>query len=51
MPGTFRATKAEIRAANRPVPVIPAKAGIHLLWADVDPRLRGGDSNRDKWYE
>jgi hypothetical protein len=37
MPATFHATKAEIWAANRPVPVIPAKAGIHLLSTDVDP--------------
>jgi hypothetical protein len=51
MPATSHATKAEIRAANRPVPVIPAKAGIRLLWPDVDPRLRGGDRNRDIWYE
>jgi len=39
MPATFPVTKAETWAANRPVPVIPAKAGIHLLWPDVDPRL------------
>jgi hypothetical protein len=51
MPATFPVTKAEIQAANRPVLVIPAKAGIHLLWPDVDPRLRGGDSNSDLWYE
>jgi len=51
MPATFPVTKAETWAANRPVPVIPAKAGIHLLWRGVDPRLRGGDSNGDLWYE
>ena len=28
---------------NRPMRVIPAKAGIHPLPGDVDPRLRGGD--------
>jgi hypothetical protein len=51
MPATLHATKAEIRAANRPVPVIPAKAGIHLLWTDMDPRLRGGDRKRDVCYD
>jgi hypothetical protein len=28
---------------NRPTRVIPAKAGIHPLPRDLDPRLRGGD--------
>jgi hypothetical protein len=28
---------------NRPMRVIPSKAGIHPLPGDVDPRLRGGD--------
>jgi hypothetical protein len=51
MPATFPVTKPEIWAANRPVPVIPAAAGIHLWWRDVDPRLRGGDSYGDLRYE
>jgi hypothetical protein len=51
MPATFPDTKAEGRAANRTVPVIPAKAGIPWLFPDMDPRLRGGDSNGDLWYE
>jgi hypothetical protein len=32
---------------NRPMRVIPAKAGIYPLPRDVDPRLRGGDEGRD----
>ena len=51
MPATFPVTKPESRVANRPVPVIPAKAGIHLLSPALDPRLHGGDSNGDLWYE
>jgi hypothetical protein len=51
MPATFPVTKAETWAADRPVPVIPAKTGIHLLWPDVDPaqgsrqsRVRSGSA-------
>ena len=51
MPATFPVTKAEAWAANRPLPVIPAKAGIHWLWQDVDPRFRGGDCNGGLRYE
>jgi hypothetical protein len=51
MPATLHATKAETWAANRPVQVIPAKAGIRLLWTDADPRLRGGECKRDGWYD
>ncbi len=47
MPATSPVTKVETGAANRPLSVIPAQAGIHLLWPDVDARWRGGDSNGD----
>jgi hypothetical protein len=42
MPDTFHTPKAEVWKANRPVSVIPAKAGIHLLGTDVDPPLTRG---------
>jgi hypothetical protein len=48
MPATFPVTKAETWAANRPVPVVPAKAGIHLLWPDVDPRSGVVSKSREK---
>ena len=47
MPATSPVIKVETRAAIRPLSVIPAQAGIHLLWPDVDARWRGGDSNGD----